>query len=459
MNGTGNESGRVPPHSIEAEIVVLGAMLLDNNALLKGMEQLREEDFYFPHHKKIFRVIHDLFERNTVVDAITVKDELARRGQLEEIGGAKYIAELVSMASSPAIFDRHLDLLIEKSLYRKAIEVASRILEDAYMQKYEDADDLLDHAEQMILDIRAKRMRTGFQYVPSMINEVFNQINALIQHRGEVSGTPTGFDDLDHLTTGFHPGEYIVIASRPSMGKTSFALSIMRHLSVDEGIPTAIFSIEMSADQLVQRLLCMQGKIDANMLRKGELRPEDIRKLTKAAEDLRRAPIYIDDTPSISLMELRAKARRIVKEEHVKIIFIDYLQLIQGPRTENRQQEISAISRSLKSLAKEIDVPVIALSQLSRAVEMRQNKRPQLSDLRESGAIEQDADAVMFIYRDEVYNPNAKPGIAEILLSKQRNGPTGKVTLYFHKEYTLFVPYTEDEYLGEDELDIGDMPF
>lgn len=436
-------SGRVPPHSLDAEIVVLGAMLLDEKSLLKGMEQLKEEDFYFPHHRKIFNAIKHLFETQSVVDAITLKDELSRRGILEEIGGAQYIAEIVAMASAPSIFDYHMNLLIEKSLYRKAIEVASRILEDAYMQKYDSADDLLDHAEQMILDIRAKRMRTGFQYVPDMLTAVFDQINALIQHSGQISGIPSGFDELDHLTTGFHKGEYIVIASRPSMGKTSFALSIMRYLSLERGYPTAIFSIEMSTEQLIQRLLCMEAKVDANRVRKGDLRPEDTQKLTRAAERLRNAPIFIDDTPSISLMELRAKARRIVKEQQVKILFIDYLQLIQGPRSENRQQEISTISRSLKSLAKELDIPVIALSQLSRAVEMRQNKRPQLSDLRESGAIEQDADAVLFIYRDEVYNPNAEPGVAEIIIGKQRNGPTGKVKLAFIKEYTLFAPYAE----------------
>ncbi|RKZ02371.1 MAG: replicative DNA helicase [Candidatus Hydrothermota bacterium] len=442
---------KLPPHSIDAEAVVLGAMMLNERALLRGLEVLKPEDFYLDAHRKIFNVIAFLFEKKKAVDLVTVKEELAKRGQLEQIGGAVYLTELVD-SSIPAVFEHHLEIVLEKSVYRKVIEVATSILEHAYSQTFDSADELLDMAEQRILDIRERRLYGGFRRISDFVEGVFEEINQLMQHRQHITGIPTGFDDIDIMTSGFQPGDLIVIASRPSMGKTSFVLNILRYLSVEKSIPTAIFSLEMSTEQLVHRLLCMEARLDAHAVRSGSIKSEDIPKLTRAAGNLRRAPIFIDDTPAISIMELRAKARRIVREEGVKLLAIDYLQLIQGPKSESRQQEISAISRSLKALAKELRIPVVALSQLSRAVEQRHDKRPQLSDLRESGAIEQDADTVMFIFRPEVYEPRNREvaGIAEIIIGKQRNGPIGTKKLHFIKEYMRFEPFSQisEEYAG-----------
>jgi len=438
------------PYSIEAEMSVLGAMMLNEKALLKGVQMLREDDFYFGSHRKIFSAIVDLSEKKKMVDVLSVREELKRRKQLEEIGGASYLASLVESVISPALAERHIQIVVEKSITRRIIEVATEILEQAYEEKLE-AYELLDLAEHKIFEIREKGVREDFVKVSEVVREVFETIDELMMHKRHVTGVPSGIWDLDMITAGFQPGELIVVASRPAMGKTSFVLNIVRHLSLDRGEPTAMFSLEMSKEQMVQRLLAMESRVSAQKLRTGFISGEDIKELTRAADKLRKAPIFVDDTPAIPLLELRAKARRIVKEESAKVIVVDYLQLIQGPKeAENRQQEISAISRSLKALAKELNVPIIAVSQLSRAVEHRADKRPQLADLRESGAIEQDADTVMFIYRPEVYDDDPQyKNLAEIIIGKQRHGPIGTVRLAFFKEYMRFEALTREE---EEEL-------
>lgn len=442
-----------PPYSLEAEMSVLGAMILDDKALVIGFELLRKEDFYFDSHKRIFSVLSNLFEQKKTVDVITVKEELQRRGDLEKVGGASYLATLVDSVITPALMQQHAQIVLEKSIYRKVISVVTRVLEESY-KEYLPADELLDLAEQRILDIREKRVKSPFLKISDLVKEVFSSINEMMLHKRKITGIPTGFTDLDILTSGFQPGDLIVLASRPTMGKTSFALNILRYLGVEKNIPSAIFSLEMSKNQIVLRLLCMDARVNAQKVRTGYISKKEIPKLTEAVHRLRNAPIYIDDTPAIDLLELRAKARRVVKEHDVKFIVVDYLQLVQGPReAENRQQEISAISRSFKALAKELNIPIMAVSQLSRAVEQRHEKRPQLSDLRESGAIEQDADTVLFIHRPELYDdsPEVK-NLAEIIIGKQRNGPVGTVKLTFLKDYMRFEQFTYEEQLEEEEL-------
>ncbi len=446
MEAKTEEQLKKPPYSPDAEMSVLGAMMLQSTALYKAISMLTEEDFYLEAHRKIFRAIARLFEDKEAVDVLTVKEELQKMGELESVGGMAYLAELVESSIAPALIDQHIEIILEKSAYRKLIDVSTKILEEAYKETI-GADALLDLAEHLILNIREKRLRQDFESLASLVKQVFAEINELILNKNQITGVPSGYRDLDRMTAGFQRGDLIVLASRPSMGKTSFALNILRHLGVDEDVPCAIFSLEMSKEQLIQRLLCMEAKVPFQKLRTGFISKKDVPKLTMAANKLQKAPIYIDDTPAIPILELRAKARRVVKEKGVRFIVVDYLQLIQGPKNvENRQQEISAISRSLKALAKELSIPIMALSQLSRAVEQRHDKRPQLSDLRESGAIEQDADTVLFIYRDEVYNPDTdEEGIAEIIIGKQRNGPIGKVKLAFLKEIMRFESLAEDE--------------
>ncbi len=439
------------PHSVEAEMSVLGSMMLDESALLKAIEILREEDFYIKAHRIIFRAIVDLFEEKSSVDILSVKDKLEKDKKLGEIGGPEYLSTLVEAVITPELVTDHASIVLEKSIYRKVIQVANSILMQAYSES-QSADDLLDFAEHKILEIGTRRVQSGWVKSSDLITSVFDEIAKTMQSgEGVILGLPTGFKDLDALTTGFQPGDLVILASRPSVGKTTFALNIMRYLSIEKKIPTAIFSLEMTKEQLAFRLLCMQGRVDAQKIRKGYVDRDDAKKLTEAANKLSRAPIYIDDTAAIPILELKAKARRIVKEAGVKLIVIDYLQLIQGPRdVDNRQQEISAISRSLKALAKELDITVLALSQLSRAVEQRHDKRPQLSDLRESGAIEQDADVVLFIHRPELTRrqeevPEEEKRIAEIIIGKQRNGPIGTVKLVFIKEQLRFENYTPFE--------------
>ncbi len=440
-----------PPHSIEAEMSVLGSMMLDETALLKAIEILQEDDFYIKAHKTIFKAIVELFEEKATADVLSVKDKLEKEKKLEEIGGAEYLGTLVDSVITPDLITEHAKIVLEKSIYRKVIQVANSILSQAYQEGF-PADDLLDFAEHKILEIGERRVSGGWVKSSDLVMRVFEEIERTMSSReGMVVGLPSGFKDLDSLTTGFQPGDLVILASRPSVGKTTFALNIMRFLSIEKKIPTAIFSLEMTKEQLAFRLLCMQGRVDAQKIRRGIIKREEIRKLTSAANKLAKAPIFIDDTAAIPILELKAKARRIVKEAGVKLIVVDYLQLIQGPKdVDNRQQEISAISRSLKALAKELNITVLALSQLSRAVEQRHDKRPQLSDLRESGAIEQDADTVLFIYRPEMARrpeevPDEEKNIAEIIIGKQRNGPIGSIRLTFIKDQLRFENYTPRE--------------
>ncbi|MEO0246400.1 MAG: replicative DNA helicase [candidate division WOR-3 bacterium] len=435
------------PHSTEVEMSVLGAMLLSEEALLKGLETLKEEDFYIEAHKVIFKVISEIFETRKTVDPLTLVEELRRKELLEVVGGPEYIMAIGESVISPALIDNHCKILQEKAIYRKVIQTSTEILKEAFSTTI-PAEELLDYAEQEILNIREREVRKGFTPIDVLVTENIKQIEHLKSTGSHVTGIPTGFRDLDELTSGFHKGDLIIIASRPSQGKTSLALSIIRHLSVDLGKPTALFSLEMPEDQIGLRLLCMQARVDIGKVRKGMIREDEFEKLTAAAGELTKAPIYVDDTASIPILELRAKARRIRREHEVEAIFIDYLQLIKGPEnSENRQQEISAISRSLKALAKELQVPVIALSQLSRAIEQRADKRPQLSDLRESGAIEQDADLVIFLHKPRVDEdsllpqPQEEENVVEVIVGKHRNGPIGEVKLTFIREYARFENY------------------
>lgn len=442
-----------PPYSEDAEMSVLGAMLMDEGALHKGLEFLKDDDFYLPIHRIIFRAIQKLFDEKKVVDLLTVKDYLERSGDLGKIGGASYLGSLIESVITPALIERHSQIIVEKSIYRKVIATLTKVLESTYRQEL-SADELLDLAEHEIFSIRERRIRRGFISMKDLVAPVFQLIDQRMQHQRDVTGIPTGIRELDVTTSGFQPGDLVVLASRPSMGKTSFALNVMNYLSVYLKIPTAIFSLEMSKEQLVQRMLCLESRVPIRKVRTGKISKEDIPRLTHAAYKLGQAPIYVDDTPAIPLLELRAKARRIKREANVKFLIVDYLQLIQGPKdSENRQQEISAISRSLKALAKELEIPILAVSQLSRAVEHRTDKRPQLADLRESGAIEQDADTVIFIFREELYDPRPdNRNYAELIISKQRNGPIGKVPAVFLKEITRFENYAEETLITEEEI-------
>jgi len=379
------------------------------------------------------------------VDVITLTEELSRRKQLEEIGGSYYLTELAESVPSAANVEHHARIVLEKALLRKLINVATNIITDSYSSQ-DNVFDIIDRAEQAIFSLAERRLRKGFQEIDPILHETFEEIERLHNRKGGVTGVPSGFQKLDEMTAGFHRSDFIIIAGRPSMGKTAFALSIARNAAVEHKIPVGIFSLEMASYQLAMRLLCAEARVNSHLLRTGRLPMSEWPKLSLAVGKLAASPIYIDDTPNLGILELRAKARRLKAEKDIGLLIIDYLQLIQGPSSvENRQQEISAISRSLKALAKELNIPVIALSQLSRAVEARGgDKRPMLSDLRESGAIEQDADLVIFIYRPEVYQQlydeegNSLEGIAEIIIGKQRNGPTGTVRLAFIDDYAKF---------------------
>jgi replicative DNA helicase len=429
---------KLPPHDLDAEQSVLGAILIDNEALYKALELLRPEDFYHPPHSKIFESMITLSEREEVIDFLTLKNELERRGQLEEVGGPPYIAALVDVVPTAANVEFHARIVHEKSVARRllqaAIQIATRCYDDS-----EEVDQLVEDAERLIFEISETRVREGFSPLKEVIKESFKTIESLYDKKGFITGIPTGFIELDRLTSGLQPSDLIIVAARPAMGKSSFCLNVAQHVGVRERIPTAIFSLEMSKEQLGIRLLCGEARIDSHRVRTGYVAREDWPRLSAAAETLSAAPIYIDDTPAISVLEMRAKARRLKAEHGLGLIIVDYLQLVRSTkRHENRQQEVTEISRSLKALAKELNVPVIALSQLSRAVETRSDRRPQLSDLRESGSLEQDSDVVLFIYRPDAYDPEEQEGIAEIIIGKQRNGPVGTVQLAFIKEYTRF---------------------
>jgi replicative DNA helicase len=430
---------KVPPQSQDAEQSVLGAILLDNDAINRVVEEISSDDFYRPAHRRIFDAIIALYQQNEPADLVTITTHLKNNGSLEETGGAVYLASLVDKVPSAANVGSYARIVREKAILRKLIEGATQIAERGYMEEG-NVDECVDSAEKIIFDIAQKRLRQGFVCVRDVVKDSFKAIEQLYERKELITGTSTGYKELDRLTCGLQKSDLIIVAGRPSMGKTAFAINICEHAAIESGTLCAIFSLEMSKEQLVQRMLCSRAEVDASKLRGGFLAESDWPKLTRAAGLISEAPIFIDDTPAINVLELRAKARRLQKNYGLGLIVVDYLQLMRGiGRIESREREISEISRALKALAKELSVPVVALSQLNRGVEARQDKRPQLSDLRESGAIEQDADVIMFVYRDEMYNresPDA--GKAEIIIGKQRNGPTGKFMLAFRGSYTRF---------------------
>jgi len=435
-------SPKVPPHSLEAEAAVLGAILLENAALDRIADVVSAEDFYREVHRKVFRAALDLSERSEPIDLLTLTEALRTRGELAEIGGAAYISELADRALSAANIQYHARIVREKAILRGLISTASEIVTRGYEAR-EEVGRFVDEAEQAMYQIAEKRARGAFTRVGDLITDTFRQIEQLYERKEMVTGVPTGFTDLDRMTAGLQPSDLIIVAGRPSMGKTSFCLNIAEHVAIEKGIGVAVFSLEMSKEQLVLRMLCSQARVDLSKVRTGFLAQKDFPRLAEAAGRIHDAPIYVDDTPALSALELRAKARRLkrVKEANLGLIVVDYLQLMRGSgsRDESREQEISQISGSLKALAKELQVPVIALSQLNRQVEGRNPPKPRMADLRESGAIEQDADVIAFIYRDELYNPQSRDqGVAEILVAKQRNGPTGDVRLAFRSEFTRF---------------------
>ena len=443
-------SERQPPWSEDAEQAVLSAMLMDSDAALSGMELVNDTMFYREGNRRIFRAMVTLSSRGDVIDPLTLSEELARTGELQASGGKDYIAFLVDAVPTSANIAYHAKIVKEKALRRRLIEVSTSIVTEAF-DSSTPAGELVDAAEHKIFEVNQSRGNEGFARVKDLLFDTMERLEELRSSTDSITGVPSGFKDLDELTAGFQKSDLIIVAARPSMGKTAFVLNVAQNAALDSNVAVAFFSLEMSKEQLVQRLLTSEGRVDAQRLRKGRLHDDEFLRLGRAAGTLMHAPIWIDDTPGITLLEMRSKARRLKIDNDIGLIVVDYLQLMQGPSgTESRQQEISYISRSLKSLARELKVPVLALSQLSRAPEQRtgENKRPQLSDLRESGAIEQDADLVMFIYRQEMYeglqdkDGNSLEGRAEIIVGKQRNGPTGLVNLYFNKTFTRFEPYS-----------------
>jgi len=433
---------RIPPQNIEAEQAVLGAMLIEREAISKVAELLRPEDCYREAHRLIFSAMLELFNKNDAVDMVTVIELLRKGDKLEAAGGISYITSLANSVPTAANVMYHAKIVEEKALLRQLINAATNIASLGY-EGSEEVATILDTAEKSILSVSSRRMGGEFTPIKSIIFDAFSKIEQLYASKGSITGLSTGFKDLDRLTAGLQPSDLILIAARPSMGKTAFVLNIAQHVGIKEKKAVAFFSLEMSKEQLVQRMLCAESTIDSQRLRIGELEDKDWSKLVDGADRLSTAPIFIDDTSGITVMEMRSKCRRLKIEYDLQLIIIDYLQLMQGSSkkggSENRQQEISEISRSLKGLAREIGVPVIALSQLSRNVESRQVKKPMLSDLRESGSLEQDADIVAFLYRDDYYNPDSdQKNITEVIIAKHRNGPVDTVQLYFHKQFTKF---------------------
>ncbi len=434
-----DEKDKSLPQNIDAEQSVIGALFIDRNSIAKVTRFLRAEDFYMESHRKIYEAILFLEENGHPVDLITVVNHLRDTGVLDRIGGATYIASLASMLPTAANVEYHAHIVEEKALLRNLIQIATRIANLGY--EGENVEQLIDQSEKMILELTSRRASSAFTTMKELVMQVLKFIEERYKNKGAILGVESGFYDIDKLCCGLQPGDLIIVAGRPAMGKTSFGLTIAHYVALSQRLPVAVFSLEMSKEQLVQRMLCSEAKVDQQKVRNGQLNESDWIKLTEAATKLANAPLYIDDSALLSVRQVRAKAKRLQLEKGLSLIVIDYLQLMQSNlRVENRQQEISEISRSLKSLAKDLQVPVVALAQLSRQVEQRQDKRPIMSDLRDSGSIEQDADIVMFIYRDEYYKSDSdKKGITEIIIAKQRNGPTGAVELAFVKEFTRFL--------------------
>ena len=439
------EHDRQPPYSLEAEVSVLGGMLIDNDAVARAIEIVDDSMFYREANRRLFRAMVRLFERGDVVDVVLVNEELKNTRELEAAGGAPYLAELLDAVPTSANIDYHARIVRDKALLRRLISAASDIIRDAYEQGERAVEEVLDQAEQKVFRVAESHNREGFVWIKEILWPTFEHIERLQESAGGITGVPTGFKDLDRMTTGLQKGDLIIVAGRPAMGKTSWVLNVAQTAAIEHDTTVAIFSLEMSKEQLVQRLLCAEGRVDAQKLRQGRMSAEEYQRLAAAAGHLNTAPLWIDDSPGSTVLEMRAKARRLKSETNLGLLVIDYMQLMAGSgRSENRVQEVSEISRGLKTLARELEVPVVALSQLSRGPEQRTDHRPQLSDLRDSGSIEQDADLVMFLYRPEYYSGpvdkdgNSQEGKSELIVSKQRNGPTGVVSLYFHKAYTRF---------------------
>ncbi|MCK4940879.1 replicative DNA helicase [candidate division WOR-3 bacterium] len=447
------EEKRVPPHSLEAEESVLGAILLDSNALPKAMEILSEEHFYQVANQKIFRAVLNLFDKNITSDLVTITDWLKQNKMLDEVGGPEYLSNLVANVLTTANVEHHARVVLDKAIKRNVIQVSMELLKNSF-EDNQTAAELVDYAQNTVFQIKEKGLRKEPISIRGYITKIIETAESMRGAR-MVTGVETGYYELDELTSGFQKSDFIVVAGRPSMGKTAFVLNVASYSAIKNNIPIGIFSVEMSGEALVQRLLCSEAKVSLRNLRRGMLRNEDWVNLATAAGNLDKAPIFIDDSAQLSIYELKAKARRLKADYNIGMLIVDYLQLLEGPkigRQFSRQQEISDISRSLKALAKELDLPLVTVSQLSRMPEHREHKRPILADLRESGAIEQDADVVIFIYRDEVYDPQTdKKGIAEINVAKQRNGPTGMNELGFINEYTQFANLTlrEEEIIEE----------
>jgi replicative DNA helicase len=448
MNETELSSHKIPPQNIEAEQSVLGGIFIENEAINKVMEILSPDDFYRDAHRKIYDTLIDLSEKDEPADLITMSNELRKKNQLDSIGGASYLAFLIDSVPTAANIEYYARIVKEKAILRKLIETSTEIITQSYQDRG-DVEGFLDEAERAIFEISEKRVKPSFFSIREIVKESFKTIEKLYEKKELVTGVPSGFKELDQKTAGFQPSDLIIVAGRPSMGKTALCLNIAQYAAIEKRIPVAIFSLEMSKEQLAIRMLCSEANVEGTRLRTGFLNESDWPNLTLAAGNLSDAPIFIDDTAALSVLELRAKARRLKAEHGLGLLIIDYLQLMKGRiKAESRQQEISEISRSLKALSKELSIPVIAVSQLSRRTEERHGMRPQLSDLRESGAIEQDADVILFLYRDEVYNrseDNPNRGKAEVIIGKQRNGPIGKIELAFLDKITTF----KDLYKGE----------
>ncbi len=434
-------SGHVPPYNLEAEESVLGACLLSREAVANVLEIVRADDFYKPAHTEMFNAMLELYGRGDPIDAVTLAEELRRRGTLEPLGGKSYIFTLVQTVPTAGSAAHYARIVEENALLRRLIDAAHNISEIAYGVP-EDVESAIDYSEDLIYKVSQRRDSQDFEPLRDLLTENMEVVEKLYERGSSITGLPTGFSELDNITAGFQPSNLIVIAARPAMGKSALAVSMAQHVAVEQNTPVVIFSLEMSKMELTQRLMCAEARVDSNRLRRGSLQDSDWPKLSHALGRLAEAPIFIDDTASVSIMEMRAKCRRLKAKHGLGLVIVDYLQLMQPAsrsRWDNRVQEIGDISRSLKILARELDLPVIAVSQLSRNVEHRTDKRPMLADLRDSGSIEQDADIVLFIYRDEVYNPDSpQKGIAEIIVAKHRSGPIGKVDLAFLQHYTKF---------------------
>ena len=436
------ELGKIPPHDIEAEQAVIGSMLTDSEAVMAAVERLRADSFYREDNKLIFEAIVNLYNRSEPVDLVTVNDELSSMGKFEKVGGFEYLATLPDKVPTTANVQKYIDIVEEKATLRKLIKTANEIIELGY-NPTEEVEDIMAGAEKKIFDLIQNKNQKSYTPIKDVLIESFTKLEELYNQKSKITGIPTGFYDLDDKTAGLHGSDLILVAARPAMGKTAFALNIAANAAIKANTPVAVFSLEMSKDQLVNRILCIEAMVDSNKIMTGKLEEEDWSKLASVVGPISDSGIFIDDTPGISIMEIRTKCRKLKNEQHIGLIVIDYIQLVQGSNNRkngSREQEIAEISRSLKILAKELNVPVIALSQLSRAVEQRPDHRPMLSDLRESGSIEQDADIVMFLYRDDYYNPDTEDkNISEVIIAKHRAGSTGTVKLLWMGNYTKFV--------------------